>query len=93
MSFFILAFLTSLVTTLLVVRSASSHAWMTADTDFSGPQKFHSRAVPRIGGVGVLVAMAVAGVFDNLTQKDARLPSGCSSHAACPPSSSASPKT
>jgi len=74
MSFFILAFLTSLVTTLLVVRSASSHAWMTADTDFSGPQKFHSRAVPRIGGVGVLVAMAVAGVVDNLTQKDASPP-------------------
>ena len=54
MSFFILAFLTSLVTTLLVVRSASSHGWMTADTDFSGPQKFHTRAVPRIGGVGGL---------------------------------------
>jgi len=70
MSFFILAFLTSLVATLLVVRSASLHAWMSADTDFSGPQKFHTRAVPRIGGVGVLVAMAVAGVFDVFTQKD-----------------------
>jgi len=71
MSFFILAFLTSLVTTLLVVRSASLHAWMSADTDFSGPQKFHTHPVPRIGGVGVLVAMTVAGVFDNFTQKDA----------------------
>jgi len=71
MSFFILSFLTSLVATLLVVRSASLHAWMSADTDFTGPQKFHTRAVPRIGGVGVLVAMAVAGVFDIFTQKDA----------------------
>jgi UDP-N-acetylmuramyl pentapeptide phosphotransferase/UDP-N-acetylglucosamine-1-phosphate transferase len=71
MSFFILAFLTSLVATLLVVRSASLHAWMSADTDFTGPQKFHTRAVPRVGGVGVLVAMAAAGLLDIFTQKDA----------------------
>jgi len=70
MSFFILAFLSSLVATLLVVRSASLHAWMSADTDFSGPQKFHTRAVPRVGGVGVLLAMAVAGVFDVFTQAE-----------------------
>ena len=70
MSFFILAFLSSLVVTLLVVRSASLHAWMSADTDFTGPQKFHTSAVPRIGGVGVLVAMAVAGEYANFTQKD-----------------------
>jgi len=71
MSFFILSFLTSLVATLLVVRSASLHAWISADTDFTGPQKFHTRAVPRVGGVGVLVAMAAAGGFDVFTQKDA----------------------
>ncbi len=71
MSFFILAFLTSLVATLLVVRSASLHSWMSADTDFTGPQKFHTRAVPRVGGVGVLVAMGAAGVSDIFTQKDA----------------------
>ncbi len=34
-------------------------------TDFSGPQNFHTWAVPLIDGIGVLVAMAVAGVFDN----------------------------
>lgn len=68
MSFFIVSFLTSLVVTLLVVRSASLHSWMSADHDFSGPQKFHSHAVPRIGGVGVLVAMVVAGVFDHFTR-------------------------
>jgi UDP-N-acetylmuramyl pentapeptide phosphotransferase/UDP-N-acetylglucosamine-1-phosphate transferase len=69
MSFFVISFLTSLVATLLVVRSASLHAW-SADHDFSGPQKFHTRAVPRIGGLGVLVAMVVAGVFANSTQQD-----------------------
>ena len=71
MSFFIVSFLTSLVVTLLVVRSASLHSSMSADHDFSGPQKFHTRPVPRIGGAGVLVAMAVAGVFSNFTQADA----------------------
>ena len=70
MSFFIIAFLTSLMATLVVVRSAALHAW-SADTDFNGPQKFHSRAVPRIGGLGVLVAVVVTGVFANFAQADA----------------------
>jgi len=64
MIFFIVSFLTSLFATLLVVRSASFHSRLSADHDFSGPQKFHTHPVPRIGGVGVIVAMAVAGIFD-----------------------------
>ena len=71
MPFFIVSFLTSLIATLLVVRSSSLHSRLSADHDFSGPQKFHTRAVPRIGGVGVIVAMAVAGVVDNFKQADA----------------------
>jgi UDP-N-acetylmuramyl pentapeptide phosphotransferase/UDP-N-acetylglucosamine-1-phosphate transferase len=70
MSFFVIAFLTSLVVTLVVVRSASLHVW-SADTDFNGPQKFHTRPVPRIGGLGVLVAMVVAGVFANFAKPEA----------------------
>jgi len=66
---FIVAFLTSLLVTLVVIRSAALHAW-SADHDFSGPQKFHTRAVPRIGGLGVLVAMVVAGVFANFAQTE-----------------------
>ena len=49
MSALILSFLTSLVVTLFVVRSASSHERLSADFDVTGPQKFHSRPVPRIG--------------------------------------------
>jgi UDP-N-acetylmuramyl pentapeptide phosphotransferase/UDP-N-acetylglucosamine-1-phosphate transferase len=71
MAFFVLSFLSSLIATLLVVRSASLHSWISADHDFSGPQKFHTRAVPRIGGVGVLVAMVIAGLFSNFTWTDA----------------------
>lgn len=59
MTFLILSFLTSLVVTLLVLRSAAQHAHRTADHDLSGPQKFHSTPVPRIGGVGIFLSMVV----------------------------------
>ena len=59
MTFLVLSFLTSLVLTLLVVRSADQHAHRSADHDLSGPQKFHATPVPRIGGVGILVSMVV----------------------------------
>jgi UDP-N-acetylmuramyl pentapeptide phosphotransferase/UDP-N-acetylglucosamine-1-phosphate transferase len=52
----LIAFLISCVSTFLVVRFASAHG---ADTDMSGPQKFHSRPVPRIGGVGIVAGVGV----------------------------------
>ena len=57
MAFLILSFLTSLVATLLVVRSTEKHAHRWADHDLSGPQKFHSAPVPRIGGVSIFLAL------------------------------------
>ena len=42
MTFLTLSFLTSLVATLLVLRSAEHHAHHSADHDLSGPQKFHT---------------------------------------------------
>ncbi len=63
MSLFILSFLISLLVTFGVVRSSAFHSRLSADHDLSGPQKFHTRAVPRIGGVGVIVAIAMAGGF------------------------------
>ena len=51
------AFVVSLCLTLLVVRSAKSHARFSNDHDLSGPQKFHVRPVPRIGGVGIVAGM------------------------------------
>lgn len=71
MSFFIVAFLASLSATLLVVRSAAFHSRLSADHDLSGPQKFHARAVPRVGGVGILLAIGVAGAFANFTHREA----------------------
>jgi UDP-N-acetylmuramyl pentapeptide phosphotransferase/UDP-N-acetylglucosamine-1-phosphate transferase len=57
MTFLLLSFVVSLIVTLLVVRSNDRHAHLSADHDLDGPQKFHVHPVPRIGGVGVLIAM------------------------------------
>jgi len=51
----------SFLVTLWIVRSAF-HARFSNDHDVSGPQKFHSRPVPRIGGLGI-VSGVVAGLL------------------------------
>jgi UDP-N-acetylmuramyl pentapeptide phosphotransferase/UDP-N-acetylglucosamine-1-phosphate transferase len=53
----LLAFAVSIAATMIVVRSAKVHAHLTLDADTSGPQKFHAHPVPRIGGVGIVVAL------------------------------------
>ena len=72
MTFFVLTFLTSLFSTLLVIRSADGHAGHSADHDLSGPQKFHSRAVPRIGGLGVFVGVLAGVTWAQFTQPGER---------------------
>jgi UDP-N-acetylmuramyl pentapeptide phosphotransferase/UDP-N-acetylglucosamine-1-phosphate transferase len=62
MTLLIASFLTAFTVTLLIVRSAGQHARLSADHDLSGPQKFHSRPVPRVGGVAVFAAI-VAGAL------------------------------
>ena len=42
------------------MRVGSSPSGRLADTDFSGPQKFHERAVPRIGGLGIAAGLWLA---------------------------------
>ena len=58
----LVAFGVSLGLTLLTVAMAQRHSHLFNDHDLSGPQKFHARPVPRVGGVGI-VAGAVAGVL------------------------------
>jgi len=60
MPLLIVSFLVALVVALLIVRSAARHAHRSADHDLSGPQKFHARPVPRVGGLAVFAAI-VAG--------------------------------
>jgi UDP-N-acetylmuramyl pentapeptide phosphotransferase/UDP-N-acetylglucosamine-1-phosphate transferase len=47
----------SFAITLLLVRSAKVFGGVVGDHDISGPQKFHARPVPRVGGVGIFVGL------------------------------------
>jgi UDP-N-acetylmuramyl pentapeptide phosphotransferase/UDP-N-acetylglucosamine-1-phosphate transferase len=53
----LIAFALSMCTTLLVVHSLKAHARFSLDSDVNGPQKFHARPVPRVGGVGIFVGL------------------------------------
>lgn len=54
------AFSAAFLVTLAVVRVAPRIAKFAGDHDLSGPQKFHSRPVPRIGGLGIFVGVVLA---------------------------------
>ena len=58
------AFAVSLSITLLMVHHARAGAHHLTDHDLSGPQKFHSAPVPRVGGIGIFCgAVAAAGLL------------------------------
>jgi len=54
------SFLISLLTTSLMVRSVKVHGHRSGDRDFTKPQKFHVVAVPRIGGLGIVLGLLAA---------------------------------
>lgn len=60
MSVLILSFLVSLLATFWIVRYAHLHDRFTADHDVSGVQKFHTIAVPRVGGIGIILGVLLA---------------------------------
>jgi len=57
----LVAFAVSVFVNLLVLRVAKKHPHA-LDHDFSGPQKFHHKAVPRVGGLGILLGI-IAGLL------------------------------
>jgi UDP-N-acetylmuramyl pentapeptide phosphotransferase/UDP-N-acetylglucosamine-1-phosphate transferase len=59
MLFLLLGFAASSFITLLVVRSAHTHSHLSADSDMSAPQRFHSSPVPRVGGLGIVLGLAL----------------------------------
>jgi UDP-N-acetylmuramyl pentapeptide phosphotransferase/UDP-N-acetylglucosamine-1-phosphate transferase len=66
MTYFISCFLVSVIATLVVMRSSSRHSGLAADHDLSGPQKFHARPVPRVGGAGVMISIVAGAVIAQL---------------------------
>jgi len=53
------AFFSSFIATLLIIRYKHLHARFSADSDLLGPQKFHTTAVPRIGGISIAVGLFI----------------------------------
>ncbi|NCT83566.1 MAG: glycosyl transferase [Comamonadaceae bacterium] len=54
-----LSFAIAAAATLLIIRSSHLHGALSADHDLSGPQKFHSRPVPRIGGLAIFAGFTI----------------------------------
>lgn len=73
MSAISLAFLISLVSTLLLVRYSHLHQKFSGDHDLSGVQKFHVAVVPRIGGVAILMGLLMASFIRFLQLMDVGL--------------------
>ncbi len=57
------AFFTSFIATILIIRTQKLHGRFSADLNLDGPQKFHTKSVPRIGGIaiglGIFAAIAL----------------------------------
>ncbi len=56
----LVAFAVALVVTLLLVHRAKAVGGSALDIDTAGPQKFHSKPVPRVGGIGIVAGIIVA---------------------------------
>jgi UDP-N-acetylmuramyl pentapeptide phosphotransferase/UDP-N-acetylglucosamine-1-phosphate transferase len=59
MQLIVLSFLNSCLVSFLLLRFADRHAPLVRDSDMSGPQKFHTHPVPRIGGVAVFWGVVI----------------------------------
>lgn len=51
------AFIASFIATLLIIRFKHLHHHLSADSDLSGPQKIHTKIVPRIGGIAIAIGL------------------------------------
>ncbi len=67
MPLLIASFLASLVVAMLLIRSTGRHGHRSTDYDLSGPQKFHSRPVPRVGGIAVFAAIVAGATLAQFT--------------------------
>lgn len=56
----LLALLLSFAATAALVRAGRREQSRLADNDLSGPQKFHERPVPRVGGIGIALGLWVS---------------------------------
>src|SRR6218665_1631012 len=68
MIYFVCSFLVGVLATLFIVRSTMRHGRLSVDHDLSGPQKFHGRPVPRIGGAAVMLSIIAGTVVAQINK-------------------------
>lgn len=68
MPFFLLPLVLVLVFILLILRYDEWHAKFSYDHDTEGVQKYHARAVPRIGGVAIILAAVSCAAVSTLLE-------------------------
>lgn len=68
MTYFVSCFVVALIATLLIMRASLRHGRLLADHDLDGPQKFHARVVPRVGGAGVMAAVVTGALIAQFTE-------------------------
>ncbi|MBC7415397.1 MAG: glycosyltransferase family 4 protein [Herminiimonas sp.] len=62
MASFLISFYLSALCTLLIIKFGKRHSAM-LDSDLASVQKVHLEAVPRIGGIGIFVAVMLTGAY------------------------------
>lgn len=67
MSSFFISGIAAAVFTLFIIRLARLHG-AALDSDLAGVQKVHARAVPRIGGIGIFLAVVFGGMVAMLRE-------------------------
>ena len=66
MPLFIISFLSSTIISLLIIRYNHIHKRFGMDVIDGGPQKFHGKPVPRVGGIGIAAGLILAGLLMGL---------------------------
>jgi UDP-N-acetylmuramyl pentapeptide phosphotransferase/UDP-N-acetylglucosamine-1-phosphate transferase len=54
-----IAFTCTLLVNIIILRYKRLHEHFSSDTDLNGVQKFHQKAVPRIGGLGIMMGLSI----------------------------------
>jgi len=73
MRYLLVPFFVAVLVSFAVIVSSRRHGHFSADADLTGPQKFHSRPVPRIGGLGIFLGIALCALVSWWQGRDAEL--------------------
>lgn len=67
---FLLSFVVSFIVNFLIIKLSSRIDKLVTDHLHDGPQKFHDRPTPRIGGVGVFIAFSLAAYYAQVSENN-----------------------